>query len=97
MNGTGSGSDLARLETRSLPLPVPFREATPQTRKYPMAAKKSTRGRRAFKLKAAIRAFAKSVEVFADDLKPKTQNLRPINQSFVSSIKPWVEGIVYRL
>jgi hypothetical protein len=35
------------------------------------------------------RAFAKSVEVLADDLKPKTQDLKPINQSFVSSLKQW--------
>jgi hypothetical protein len=44
----------------------------------------------------AVRAFAKSVEVFANELKPKTQNLQPINQTFVSSIKQWVEGFVYR-
>jgi hypothetical protein len=48
-------------------------------------------------LKVSIsRAFAKSVEVFAADLKPKTQNLRPINQSFASLIKQGVEGFVYR-
>jgi hypothetical protein len=39
------------------------------------------------------RAFAKSVEVLADDLKPQTQDLKPINQSFVSSLKQWVKGI----
>jgi hypothetical protein len=44
----------------------------------------------------ARRAFAKSVEVLAADLKPKTQNLRPINQSLASLIKQGVEGFVYR-
>jgi hypothetical protein len=47
-------------------------------------------------IQAEDRAFAKSVEVLAADLKPKTQNLRPINQSFASLIKQGVEGFVYR-
>jgi hypothetical protein len=33
------------------------------------------------------RAFAKSVEAFADELKPTTQNLKPINAFFLNSIE----------
>ncbi|MCI0523743.1 MAG: hypothetical protein L0Y75_00630 [Acidobacteria bacterium] len=35
-------------------------------------------------------------KVVREDLKPKTQNLKPINKTFVSSIEQWVEGLVYR-
>jgi len=43
-----------------------------------------------------FRAFAKSVEVLADDLKPKTQDLKPINKSFNQLLDRANEGLVDR-
>ena len=42
------------------------------------------------------RAFAKSVVTFVDGLKPKTQNLTPINCSLEPSLDRAGEGKIYR-
>jgi hypothetical protein len=53
-------------------------------------------GRKSIHFVFSSRAFAKPVEAFADELKPTTQNLKPINKSFDSSLDQAQEGLVDR-